>query len=49
MSKSHKSRSGGRSTSQKSVTGVIANNCNNIVLVVLGAAFGGARQRCDLG
>ena len=48
MTKSHKSRSG-RSSSQKSVTGVIANNCNNIVLVVLGAAFGGAKQDCRLG
>jgi hypothetical protein len=48
MKYSHKNRSG-RSSSQKAVTAIIGNNCNNLVVAILGTAFRGAKQNCRLG
>jgi hypothetical protein len=48
MSKNHKGRSSRRS-SQSSTTAILANNCNNIVIAILGTAFAGNKQNCRTG
>jgi hypothetical protein len=31
------------------VTSILSNNCNNVVLSLLGTVFGGAKQNCRTG
>jgi hypothetical protein len=48
MRKAHSSRAGRRS-SQKSITAILTNNCNNLIVAVLGTAFGSNKQNCRTG
>jgi hypothetical protein len=48
MVKNHKNRSTRRS-SQSSTTAILTNNCNNIVIAILGTTFAPNRQNCRVG
>ena len=48
MRHTHKGRSGRRS-SQSSITAILTNNCNNLIVAVLGTAFGSNKQNCRTG
>jgi hypothetical protein len=38
-----------RGASQNSVTAILSNNCNNVVITLLGTVFSGTKQNCRTG